>query len=93
MENFIERGYNEVLDADSVSASNTQGNYKVFAEFPRTRQSVAEIDKLISELKLLTLKENLQFKFYKDSERYTYDVNTLQNVMSVSPLQYTNEVV
>ena len=93
LENFIERGYNEVLDADSVSASNRAGNYKVFAEFPRTRKSVQEIDKLISELKLLTLKENFQFKFYKDSKRYDYDVNTLQNVMAVSPLQYTNEVV
>jgi hypothetical protein len=93
LENFIERGYNEVLDADSVSASNTTGNYKVFAEFPRTRKSVQEIDNLISELKLLTLKENFQFKFYKDNARYDYDVNTLQNVMAVSPLQYTNEVV
>ena len=93
LENFIERGYNEVLDADSISASNSQGNYKVFAEFPRTRQSVAEIDNLIKELKLLTLKETFQFKFYKDSQRYDYDVNTLQNVMAVSPLQYTNEVV
>ena len=93
LENFIERGYNEVLDADSVSASNTQGNYKVFAEFSRTRKSVQEIDTLINELKLLTLKENFQFKFYKDSQRYDYDVNTLQNVMAVSPLQYTNEVV
>ena len=93
LENFIERGYNEVLDADSVSASNSAGNYKVFAEFPRTRQSVAEIDKLITELKILTEQNNWQFKFYKDSQRYEYDVNTLQNVMAVSPLQYTNEVV
>ena len=93
LENFIERGYNEVLDADSVSASNTAGNYKVFAEFPRTRKSVTEINKLVSELKLLTEVDNWQFKFYKDNERYDYDVNTLQNVMAVSPLQYTNEVV
>jgi len=93
LENFIERGYNEVLDADSVSASNSAGNYKVFAEFPRTRKSVAEIDKLITELKILTEQNNWQFKFYKDSQRYEYDVNTLQNVMAVSPLQYTNEVV
>ena len=93
LENFIERGYNEVLDADSVTASNTAGNYKVFAEFPRTRKSVTEINKLVSELKLLTEEDDWQFKFYKDSERYDYDLNTLQNVMAVSPLQYTNEVV
>ena len=93
LENFIERGYNQVLDADSVSASNSRGSYKVFAEFPRTRQSVAEIDKLITELKILTEQNSWQFKFYKDSQRYEYDLNTLENVMAVSPLQYTNEVV
>jgi hypothetical protein len=93
LENFIERGYNQVLDADSVSASNSRGSYKVFAEFPRTRQSVAEIDKLITELKILTEQKSWQFKFYKDSQRYEYDLNTLENVMAVSPLQYTNEVV
>ena len=48
---------------------------------------------LLSELKLLTEEDDWQFKFYKDSERYDYDLNTLQNVMAVSPLQYTNEVV
>ncbi len=93
LENFIEKGYNEVLDADSVNSSNTRGNYKVFAEFPRTRKSVQEIDKLIKELKILTEQDSWQFKFYKDSNRYDYQLNTLEQVMAVSPLQYTNEVV
>lgn len=93
LENFIEKGYNEVLDADSVDSTNKRGDYKVFAEFPRTRKSVKEVDKLISELKILTEQDNWQFKFYKDSKRYDYQLNTLEQVMAVSPLQYTNEVV
>jgi len=82
-----------VLDADSVDSTNKRGDYKVFDKFPRTRKSVKEVDKLISELKILTEQNNWQFKFYKDSKRYDYQLNTLEQVMAVSPLQYTNEVV
>ena len=48
---------------------------------------------IFSELKILTEADNWMFKFYKDSARYDYQLNTLEQVMAVSPLQYTNEVV
>ena len=93
LENFIEKGYNEVLDADAVDSTNKHGNYKIFAEFPRSRVSVKEIDKLVNELKILTEEEDWIFKFYKDPKRYTYQLDTLEQIMAVSPLRYTNEVV
>ncbi len=37
--------------------------------------------------------EDWEFKFYKDPKRHIYQLNTLEQVMAVSPLQYTNEVV
>ncbi len=93
LENFIEKGYNEVLDADAIDSTNRHGFYKVFAEFPRSRKSVKEIDKLVGELKILTEDKDWEFKFYKDPKRYIYQLNTLEQIMAVSPLRYTNEVV
>ena len=43
LENFIEKGYPFVLDADATSGEQSDGTYKVFVEIERTKDVANQI--------------------------------------------------
>lgn len=52
--NFIEKGYDWVIDADVSSGELDDGDYLVFVEFDRTTDVPEQIVKLISDLENIT---------------------------------------
>ena len=64
LENFFEKGYPFVLDADSTSGEQSDGTYKVFVEIERGRNTPENIVELLSGVTNLTDQE-YKFRYYK----------------------------
>lgn len=63
--NFVERGYDFVLDADSTPGELSNGKYKVFVEIERNRRISQQINELLDGIKKLTDIDDFKFRYYK----------------------------
>ena len=63
---FIEKGYNFVLDADVSQGEDENGRYKVFVEIERNRKISRQISEMIYGLSELADCEEWKFRYYKD---------------------------
>lgn len=65
LENFIEKGYPFVLDADKTTGEQSDGMYKVFVEIERNKEAVGHISEMIDGVSKLGGLENMKFRYYK----------------------------
>ena len=87
---FIEKGYSWVLDADTSSGEMDDGDYLVFVELPRDRDSVKHIIEMMEDLMNLT-EQNLsdwRFNYYKEYDIQKFDKETLERFVPQSPEEY-----
>lgn len=63
--NFVERGYDFVLDADASPGELDENKYKVFVEIERNRKISKQISEIIEGLEKLTGNESFKFRYYK----------------------------
>jgi hypothetical protein len=75
---FIEKGYNFVLDADISTGEDEHGNYKVFVEIERGRKIARQISEMMYGLSELTGCEDWKFRYYKD-----YQSKPLQEISNI----------
>ncbi len=75
MMEFIERGYQFVLDADISSGEDTDGGYTVFVELERKDDLHKNIREIIEGLKRLTKIEDWNFRYHKSFETHDLDEN------------------
>lgn len=87
---FIERGYDFVLDADVSSGEDSDGNWLVFVEMERSRLRAKDIVRLIEEILNLTEQSIEDWNFtYKDSRvPFAIDVENIEEQVPLSPKQY-----
>lgn len=64
--NFLEKGYNFILDADTTPGEQADGTYKVFVELQRERGIHNNINEIIDGVSKLGAVENFKFRYYKD---------------------------
>lgn len=64
--NFVEKGFNFVLDASPSISEDANGNYKVFIEIERSRKIRLQIEEILYGLGELTGIEDWKFRYYKD---------------------------
>lgn len=64
---FIEKGYNFVLDADISAGEEQDGQYQVFVEIERTDQLPIQIKRLLGGLSQLTDNWDWKFRYQKSS--------------------------
>jgi len=62
---FIEKGCNFVLDADTSAGENKDGEYSVFVEIERNDQIGNHISELLYDLKNLTGIDQFKYRYYK----------------------------
>lgn len=67
---FIEKGYNFVLDADVSSGEDNSGEYSVFVEISRTPKLADQIKELTYGVRKLTGIDDFKFKYYKEDQIY-----------------------
>lgn len=82
LENFIEMGYNFVLDADVTPGELDDGKYRVYVELERTRHSAEQIFEIIEGIKKITGLEAMRFRYFKS---FKSEEATLENLQATVP--------
>jgi hypothetical protein len=65
LENFIEMGYDFVLDADVTTGETDDGFYKVFAELERNRHVPEQIIEMLDGINRINGGEKMRFRYFK----------------------------
>ncbi len=85
---FVEKGYDFVLDADVSSGENNEGEYSVFVELNRTPKLAEEIKELCYGIRKLTGIENFKFKYHKSNEEHPVKEDILSSIIPGNPSAY-----
>lgn len=85
---FIEKGYNFVLDADVSSGENKDGEYFVFVELSRTEKLAEQIQELIYGIKKLTNIDSFKFRYYKSGKENDLTEEAVKSVVPSNPIAY-----
>lgn len=75
--NFVERGYDFVLDADATPGEIEDGRYKVFVEIERNRLVGEQIMEILDGVGKLTGIEQFKFRYHKSFNSVPVDENNL----------------
>lgn len=88
--NFIERGYDWILDSDVSSGELDDGQYLVFAELERDLSAPKRIHQLLSDIMNLTDTDlsDWQFQYRKNSREYDVTEDNINNVVPTTPQAY-----
>jgi len=82
LENFIEMGYNFVLDADVTAGETDDSSYRVYVEIERDRHIGEHISDIVEGVKQLTGLEELRFRYFKSFKSQSA---TLENLEAAVP--------
>lgn len=91
---FLERGYNYILDADVTPGQQSDGTYKVFVEMERDSSVIENILNIVEGVKSLTEVDRFRFRYYKNFRSRNADEESLQEMVPTDPDNYgivTNE--
>lgn len=86
--NFIEKGYDFVLDSDVSSGENTKGKYQVFVELERNRRLPERIATILEDLSKLTGNNDWRFRYYKGVESTAFDESIASNTIPLNKDAY-----
>lgn len=90
--NFIEKGYDFVLDADVSTGENSKGKYNVFVEIERDRHLPKRISDMLDEVSKLTGIENWKYRYYKNIESKPFSVSEAENDIPLNGDSYESMV-
>jgi hypothetical protein len=76
---FIEKGYEFVLDADISSGEDNNGEYSVFVELSRTSQLAEQIKELTYGVRKLTGIDEFKFKYHKENQVHEANEENLKS--------------
>lgn len=88
--NFLEKGYDWVLDADVSAGELDDGSYLVFIEALRRPSIPEKLLKLLGDMKNLTNidTEKYEFKYHKDRDYTPVSYETLTSKIPLDPRKY-----
>ena len=88
LENFIEMGYDFVLDADTSPGETDDGTYKVFVEIERSRHAADQIKTLLDGIERLTGIPDMRFRYFKSFKSYDASIENLKNIVPMDKESY-----
>jgi hypothetical protein len=86
--NFIERGYDFVLDADSSPGELEEGRYKVFVEIERNKRIGEQIIEVLDGVSKLTGIDKFKFRYHKSFNSIPVDEQSLTETIPKSGDEY-----
>lgn len=91
---FIEKGYEWVLDADVSAGEKEDGDYIVFVETERRTTAPANIIAMLEDLMNLTEQtlDEWHFKYYHDRTEHPLTVDELTRIVPLSPHIYRKKM-
>ena len=90
--NFIERGYDFVLDADASPGELKDGKYKVFVEIERNRRISDQVLELLDGIGKLTGIENFKFRYHKNFHSLPVSEQSLKETIPTSKDDYNIKI-
>lgn len=91
--NFIEKGYDYVLDADVSSGEKEGGDYLVFVELDRTAEVPTQIMDIVEDILNLT-KQDLgiwRFRYRTSTNEYDLNDDQLRKIIPLTPEAYNRK--
>jgi hypothetical protein len=85
---FIEKGYDFVLDSDVSSGENDRGEYFVFVELPRSPKLIEQIKDIAYGVRRLTGISEWKFKYYKDKDVKELSEESLRKTLPLTSEKY-----
>ena len=79
--NFIEKGYEFVLDADATPGEQSDGTYKVFVEIERSRHIGDNILEIADGVGKLAGIDDFKFRYYKNWKSKPLNKETLETTI------------
>lgn len=89
---FIEKGFDFVLDSDVSSGENDKGEYYVFVEIPRSSKIIDNIEDLTYGVRKLTGIDEWKFKYYKESQVFSANRDSLQENIPITAIKYDQHI-
>ena len=89
---FIESGYDWVLDANQAPATDREGKVTVFVEFNRRMNASKNIIDLLEEITYLSQNENWTFSYYKNEYPEMVNEENLE-IVPKSPQEYRDRLM
>ena len=92
LERFAEVGYKSVLDADATPGTLEDGKHRVFIEFARSPEVIAQIMSFLEDLKKLTNIEEFEYTYHKNEKPTMVSAGTLGEAIPTTPEAYEQRV-
>lgn len=90
--NFIEKGYEFVLDADATPGEQSDKTYKVFVEIEREKSSVENILEMADGIKSLTGIKKFKFRYYKNFKSMELTKDNLELEIPTTTAMYKMKI-
>jgi hypothetical protein len=91
LENFLESGYEFVLDADATAGEQSDGTYKVFVELERNRHVPEQIMEIAAGVKNLT-GLNLKYRYHKNFTSQDLEQEVLEKTIPLDKESYESYI-
>ena len=92
LENFVEKGYPFVLDADVTSGEQPDGYYKVFVEMERNKKVPGHIIEIIDGVSKLADVQDLRFRYHKNFKGKDLTLANLEETIPLDSTGYTDTI-
>jgi hypothetical protein len=90
--NFVERGYDFVLDADATPGELENGHYKVFVEIERNRRIGEQVMELLDGVGKLTGIDKFKFRYHKSFSSIPADETSLTETIPTTGADYEMQI-
>lgn len=88
LENFIEMGYDFVLDADTSPGELDDGTYKVYIEIERSRHAPEQIIEIVDGISKLTGIDDFRFRYFRNFKSQEVSEENLKNAVPLDKDSY-----
>ena len=92
LENFVEKGYPFVLDADATAGEQSDGTYKVFVEIERDRHISDNILEIVDGVGKLADLDKFKFRYYKNFRSKPVEKAVLDSIIPQDAKAYEQKV-
>lgn len=89
--NWLEKGYDFILDADRSPGEIKANRYLVYAEFRRSPEFVKNFNQVMTELPNLTAIDPDKFKIRVGKKYFPYSEKAISDSVILTPGQYNQE--
>jgi hypothetical protein len=89
---FVEKGYEFVLDADMSSGEEKDGRYSIFVEIERNEKAPRYIRELLSGISQLAEINDWRFRWYRDIGGHDFSEEAIEKVVPLNGDDYEQRV-